>query len=173
MDNFFTVKMRHTFQSESGEYSRKTSTFLVNANVFGEAEEKTYLFGKINRSYSGDMKVTSIIPSKIIEVFQNGESGKFFHAKCRYFEESVNGKPMARSHSFLVEAENMKEADINLKAGLDSSSIDYSATELKESQIIEVIDLKTVMETEVETNDKGTNKEALFDTKAETADEEE
>ena len=168
MNRYFTVKLKCFFQAEGGEPSRKTITFFINAMTWGEAEEKMFLFTKINRAYGGEMEITSIIPSKVNELFVGNGAGKFFMAKCRYHEESANGKPMIRSHSFLVEAEDLKEAEANLMDGIRDSMIDYTATDLKETQIFEIIDLKTVEKEATENKMANAEAQPLFETEEET-----
>ena len=145
MDKIFSVKMKHSHQDpDTGAFSKKTSAFLVGAINFGDAEKKTFEHAKINAEFKGDVEVTGIIPTKIVEVFRDFESSKFFYAKCRYYEESVNGKPMVRSHLFIVEAEDIKDAEQKLQDNIKASMIDYSAVRLEESQFVDIIEHKVV-----------------------------
>lgn len=142
----YNVKVKHYTSDDKGVVSKKQSVFLVDAETFGDAEEKTYKFGELNRVYSDGMEVVAIAPTKIMDVFRKeSENSQFFFAKCRYYEESPNGKKMPRSHQFLVEAEDMKSAESFLTESLKTYMEDYTACELKVSQVCEIVDKEALL----------------------------
>lgn len=162
------IRTTYTIDVEDGTTKRVSAQFLTEVETYGKGEEVCHIYARV-RSLR-DFSIGSMGVANFDEVFLDENGDRFFSAKCRYFEESSNGKKMARKHLFLVQASNMDEANEAITKITDESIIDYEVVEVKESQIFDVIDKDEnviVKKTPIEnaTSDEATSdEEGLFDT---------
>jgi Domain of unknown function (DUF4494) len=137
---YYQAKVNHVVETEDGAYKRITSTFLVEANGFGEAETSVLKFvSERPQLCRGEYEITSMIPTKFIDLFLSDKVFKYFSCKAKYYEENENGKMLPRTHMFLVEAESVKEAESICTEALKSTILAYEMAGVMSSQITEMI----------------------------------
>ena len=140
MKKYYQTKVNHVAELNDGTFKRITSTFLVEADGFGEAEMAVLKFiSERPQLCRGDYEITSMIPTKFIDLFLSDDVFKYFSCKAKYYEENENGKLLPRTHMFLVEADSVKSAESICAESLKSTMTDYEMAGVSVSQITEMI----------------------------------
>jgi hypothetical protein len=140
MKKYYQTKVNHVAELSDGTFKRITSTFLVEAEGYGDSEMAVLKFiSERPQLCRGEYEITSMIPTKFVELFLSDDVFKYFACKAKYYEENENGKMLPRTHMFLVEADSVKGAESICAESLKSTMIDYEMAGVMASQITEMI----------------------------------
>ena len=122
MNQYFTVKVKYTKQTEQGKLKRVTEPYLVAAATFGDAESRTYEeLGSIIR---GEFTVAKIERANFHDIFHYEDSDTWF--KCRIKYEGCtqdSEKPKKVTQYFLVTANSLKQAYERIEESLSGMMV--------------------------------------------------
>ena len=134
---YFKVKVKHNALTEN-EIKRSHTTFVGKAETWGDVENQMYKFLAENRAYENP-KIISIVPTKIMEIYNLDEDGAFYLIKAKYFELTESGKKIFFTHEFLIESESAATAEEVFHRDYDDGVLDYEVTGNSKTQIMEIL----------------------------------
>lgn len=137
MNTYFEVKVKYTKLDQNGFERKQTDTFLIDAVSYTDAEARTYEIMK--EITSGDFQVKNIKPSTIREVISKLDGEYHYKAKITMIalDEEV-GREKKINEYILVAANDIDDAQVQLKAGLYYMQIPYVVASVSISPINEV-----------------------------------
>ena len=137
MNKWYTVKVKYTKQLDSGALKRVTEAYLVAAMTFTDAEARIYeQLGEIIR---GEFLVSNITPVDIHDIFAYGDTCVFYRAKVQYENFDADSEKSKKiTQTFLIEADNVKEATERVNESLKGLLVDFKVKEVKESNIVDI-----------------------------------
>ena len=139
MAQWFECKIRHDKTLEDGKIKRVTETFMVDALTFTEAERR---FLEEMESYvSGDFEVADIKKSRISELFESndGNDDRWYKARVAFITiDEKTAVEKRTNHNFLVQAQNLKTAVLNLEKGMAGTMGDWALISVAETAILDI-----------------------------------
>lgn len=131
------VKIKYQQEQENGTLKTVNEEYLFKAVSFTDAEART--FEHLSNSIK-DFIISSVTKARYSDVFDDGESEKWFEAKVVYesFVEKTSKVKRVVS-SMLVKAENIDAALVALRNNLANMLIPYEIEEMKLTHLLEVI----------------------------------
>ena len=143
MKKYFLVKVKFEQVSEIGSVEKVSQQYLVDALSFTEAETRIIEEMKPFLIKGGEFEVANINPQKINEIFYNDSGEKWFKAKVNFISlNEENGKEKKTAVNMLAQANDVKEAEQVVKAGLNGTLADYEIASISETKILEVFNYK-------------------------------
>lgn len=122
---WFTGKIRFTKEVEPGKFQAINEAYLIDATSYTEAEARLY---DIVGDGLPDFKVTSIVPTKVQEVFWQDEFEKWWKLQITIttYDEKTKKEKKSTS-SFILGADTAKDAYSSLEDRLGRVE-DYEIT---------------------------------------------
>lgn len=141
MLNYFLVGIKFEKTAEEGKIVKVSEQYLVDALSFTEAEER--INKEMQPFISGKFIVATIVRAKINELFPNELGDKWFKAKTLFITIEEEKKKEKRTQcNMYVQANDIKEAEANLKEGIKGTMADYEIASITETKIIDVFNYK-------------------------------
>ena len=120
---YFEVSAKLTRTQDDGEEKRVKETIVVEAESFGDAEEKALTEYD---GYDVDIVSVSIAPYKEVLFSKDGNDDKFYKAKVEFlsFDEKT-GKEQRTKVVYLVQASSLSRALAYIDKVMKEAMIDY------------------------------------------------
>ena len=137
MNNWFECKVTYEKMMENGMQKKVTEPYLVDALSFTEAEAR--IIEEIQPYITGEFTIKTVSKAKISETFFNDKGDRFYKFKVNYITlDEKTGSEKKTAVKIIAQACTLKEAISVLEEGMKSTMCDYSITEVKETNIIDV-----------------------------------
>lgn len=120
---YFEVSAKVTRTRDDGEEKRVKETVVVEAESFGDAEEKALTeYG----GYDVDIVSVSIAPYKEVLFSKDGNDDKFYKAKVEFISlDEKTGKEQRTKVVYLVQASSLSRALAYIDKVMKEAMIDY------------------------------------------------
>ena len=120
---YFEVSAKMTKTQEDGEEKRVKETVVVDAESFGDAEEKALAEYD---GYDVDIVSVSIAPYKEVLFSKDGNDDKFYKAKVEFLSlDEKTGKEQRTKVVYLVQASSLSRALAYIDKVMKEAMIDY------------------------------------------------
>lgn len=120
---YFEVSAKLTKTHEDGEEKRVKETIVVEAESFGDAEEKALTEYD---GYDVDIVSVSIAPYKEVLFSKDGNDDKFYKAKVDFISlDEKTGKEQRTKVVYLVQASSLSRALAYIDKVMKEAMIDY------------------------------------------------
>ena len=120
---YFEVSAKLTSTQEDGEEKRVKETVVVEAESFGDAEEKALTEYD---GYDVDIVSVSIAPYKEVLFSKDGNDDKFYKAKVEFLSiDEKTGKEQRTKVVYLVQASSLSIALAYIDKVMKEAMIDY------------------------------------------------
>ena len=137
MNNWFECKVTYEKMMENGMQKKVTEPYLVDALSFTEAEAR--IIEEIQPYITGDFTIKTVSKAKISETFFNDKGDRLYKFKVNFITlDEKTGSEKKTAVKIIAQACNLKEAISVLEEGMKSTMCDYSITEVKETNIIDM-----------------------------------
>ena len=137
MLNWFETKIKYEKTAKEGKIVKVSESYLVDALTFTEAEKR--INEEMEPFISGKFIVDSIRRARINELFANENGDKWYKCKVYFISlDEEKGIEKKTSTTMYVQANDTKEAEINLKEGMKGSMADYDIASIIETKILDV-----------------------------------
>ena len=134
---FYSVKVKYTKQLDNGTFKRVSEIYLLQAVTFTDAESQIY--EQLGSIIKGEFKVTGITPANIHELFIEDGHDQYFKVRLEY--DAVSGdseKSRKVAQTFIVSADNVKDAYERTHEALQSLIKDIVITDISLSPIVDI-----------------------------------
>ena len=143
MNNWFTVKVKYTKQLDNGTFKRVSEQYLLSAMSFTDAEARTY--EEIGSLVRGEFIIDAITKTELHDIFGFDGQESWYLVRVQYDSVDVDSEKSKKVlNKFLVSAENIDQAQKNIKESLSGLMVDYQITSITESAIQDVFPLVAV-----------------------------
>ena len=147
MHNWFETKIRYEKTAEEGKIVKVSESYLVDALSFTEAEAR--INTEMKPFISGEFVVSAIRRARINELFSNENGDKWYRAKLYFISlDEEKGIEKRTATTMMVQANDTKEANEGIVAGMKASMADYEIASVTETQIIDVFPFVAPKDTE-------------------------
>ena len=137
MKNYFLVGIKYEKTAQEGKIQKVSEQHLVDALSFTEAEER--INKEMKPFISGEFVVDTIKRAKINELFSNEFGDKWFKSKVFFVSlDEERGVEKRTGVTMLVQANDIKEAEANLKEGMKGTMANYEIASITETKILDV-----------------------------------
>ena len=139
MAQWFECKIRHDKTLEDGKIKRVTEAFMVDALTFTEAERR--FLEEMEPYVSGDFEVADIKKSRLSELFESndGNDDRWYKAKVAFITiDEKTAVEKRTNQNFLVQAQNLKTAVLNLEKGMAGTMGDWELISVAETAIQDI-----------------------------------
>lgn len=137
MNTWMLCKVRYNKQLDNGTFKKVTEQYLFSAVSFTDAEAR--IFEEVATQIKGDFTVVSIARQELHDIYFFENQDAWYLCKTAYSEmDSDSEKTSTIKHSFLVNADSIKEATERLKDTLSTTGVDYEITSVSKTPILEV-----------------------------------
>ena len=137
MRNYFLVGIKYEKTAEEGKIVKVSEQYLIDALSFTEAEER--INEEMKPFTSGEFVVDKISRAKINEIFPNESGDKWFKSKILFVSlDEEKGVEKKTACNMYVQANDIKEAEANLKEGMKGTMADYEIASITETKILDV-----------------------------------
>ena len=137
---FFEVKVKYVRPMEDGICKKVSETYVLDAESFGDAEERIgkELVGHYVEEFGLD--VTGIRPMPGFLFFRNDEDGKFYHVLAFLLETDDTGKTAESPVTMLIQESDADKAMEQAHVAMSSHPmrLDYYIKAVKETKIVDV-----------------------------------
>ena len=141
MRNYFLVGIKYEKTAEEGKIVKVSEQYLVDALSFTEAEAR--INEEMKPFISGKLVVDKISRAKINELFPNESGDKWFKSKVFFVSlDEEKGVEKKTACTMYVQANDVKEAEANLKEGMKGTIADYEIASITETKILGVFNYK-------------------------------
>lgn len=130
------VKIKFQQEQENGTFKTLTEEYLLKAVSFTDAE--TRIFEIVSKDTS-DFTIQSVVKARYSDVFDDGESEKWFEGKIVYMSlDEIRGTEKRIVNNMLVKADTIDKALITIRENLKTMLIPYEIEAMKLTTILEV-----------------------------------
>lgn len=138
MAQWIECRARYERMMENGVTKKVVEPYLVDALSCTEAEAR--VTEELRTYISGDFAISSVVKTKIAEVFEPDTLGdKWYKVKVNFVSIDKKTAAEKRSASYiLVKAGSFDEALANFHAGMKGTMADYEIEVINETKIMEV-----------------------------------
>jgi len=149
MNMWFTVKVKYTKQLENGMFKRITEPYLLAAMTFTDAE--TRIYEELDSIIRGEFDVVSIARTEVHDIFMYDDTEVWWKCKITYEASELHSEKTKKiSQTFLVSAENAKEAYERICESLSTLLVDFSVLSIIYSPIVEIFPYREDLDRELE-----------------------
>lgn len=137
--DWFECKVRYNKEVD-GEYKKVTEVYTVDALSFTESE--TRIIDEMAKYISGEYSVVDIKKAPYKEIMFNDDDNASFWYRCKVGFITVDEKTekeKIQNVTYLVQAEDLRQAARLLDESFKGMSTDYVITEVKETKVMDVI----------------------------------
>ena len=141
--NWFEVKFQYEKTMEDGMQKKVTELYVVDALSFTEAETK--INEEMKLYVSGETCVKAITRAPYGEIFFDDRvnADKFYKAKLDFITiDEKTEKEKKSTVTYLVQAESLDEAKININEVMGKTMYDYVIQSIAETKIMDVFEYK-------------------------------
>lgn len=138
MQNLFECKVKYEKIDEAtGKQKTVTEKYLIDAVSFTEAEARIYT--EMELMISGEFIIVAITRANYTDIFNDDKGGIYYRAKVSFITIDENsGREKKTTNSILVVADNVADADIKLKQGLDGIVVPFEISSISDSKIMDL-----------------------------------
>lgn len=130
------VKIKFQQEQENGALKTLTEEYLLKAVSFTHAE--TRIFEIVSKD-TPDFTIQSVVKARYSDVFDDGESEKWFEGKIVYMSlDEIRGTEKRIVNNMLVKADTIDKALITIRENLKTMLIPYEIEAMKLTTILEV-----------------------------------
>ena len=122
---------------ENGVVKKIVEPYLVDALSCTEAEAR--VTEELTPFISGDFRISSVVTTKIAEIFWDETGDKFYKVKVNFITLDEKTATEKRNATYiLVQASSFKEAYDNFVEGMKGTMADYEIEQICETKIVDV-----------------------------------
>lgn len=137
MPTWIECKVRYDRLADNGATRRVTESYLVDALSCTEAEAR--VTEELSPFISGDFRITSVVTTKISEIFWDASGDRFYKVKVNFITLDEKTGAEKRSASYvLVQASGFREAYGNFTDGMKGTMADYEIEAISETKLVDV-----------------------------------
>lgn len=137
MATWIEVRARYDKMMENGVVKKIVEPYLVDALSCTEAEAR--VTEELTPFISGDFRISSVVTTKIAEIFWDAAGDKFYKVKVNFITLDEKTATEKRNASYiLVQASSFKDAYDNFVAGMKGTMADYEIEQICETKIVDV-----------------------------------
>ena len=146
--NWYQVKARYSEQKDDGSFKKTTSTYLVSALNFTEAETRTY--SELEKTIRGEFIIVGVNPKNYQDVFTYETADEYWWEVQVKMQDSnlESDKIKMVTNTYLVSAETLPDAVDNITESLNGSVMDMTIVGVKSSPIVDIFPYKESTEVE-------------------------
>ncbi len=136
---WFECAAKYERTTEDGDMKKVTETYVVEADSFGEAEKK--IIEELSPYVSGELEIKKINPMSISEFFfsEKDADDKWYKCKLVFITiDEKSGKEKKSATSYIVQANSLATALNYMTNEMSNTMIDYVASNISETKIIDV-----------------------------------
>ena len=144
MNVWYQVRVRFNEQKDDGSFKKTTSTYLVSALNFTEAETKTYEeLGSIIR---GEFTIVGVTPKNYEDVFTYETADEYWwEVQVKMQDSNLDSDKIKMvTNTYLVSAETLPDAVDNITESLNGSVMDMTIVGVKSSPIVDIFPYKEI-----------------------------
>lgn len=135
------VRARYDKMMENGSVKKVTEPYLADALSCTEAEAR--VTEELQPFISGDFRISSVVTTKIAEIFWDETGDKFYKVKINFITLDEKTATEKKTASYiLVQASSFKEAYDNFIDGMRGTMADYEIEAITETKLVEVYKAK-------------------------------
>lgn len=144
MAQWIEVRARYDKMMENGSVKKVTEPYLADALSCTEAEARvTEVTEELQPFISGDFRISSVVTTKIAEIFWDETGDKFYKVKINFITLDEKTATEKKTASYiLVQASSFKEAYDNFIDGMRGTMADYEIEAITETKLVEVYKAK-------------------------------
>ena len=137
MATWIEVRARYDKMMENGVVKKIVEPYLVDALSYTEAEAR--VTEELTPFISGDFRISSVVTTKIAEIFWDETGDKFYKVKVNFITLDEKTATEKRNATYiLVQASSFKDAYDNFVAGMKGTMADYEIEQICETKIVDV-----------------------------------
>lgn len=137
MATWIEVRARYDKMMENGVVKKIVEPYLVDALSCTEAEAR--VTEELTPFISGDFRISSVVTTKITEIFWNESGDKFYKVKVNFITLDEKTATEKRNATYiLVQASSFKEAYDNFVEGMKGTMAYYEIEQICETKIVDV-----------------------------------
>lgn len=141
MAQWIEVRARYDKMMENGSIKKVTEPYLVDALSCAEAEAR--LTEELTPFISGDFRISSVVTTKISEIFWDALGDRFYKVKINFITIDEKSAAEKRTATYtLVQAHSFKEAYDNFIDGMKGTMADYEIEAITETKLVKVYKAK-------------------------------
>lgn len=141
MAQWIEVRARYDKMMENGSVKKVTEPYLADALYCTEAEAR--VTEELQPFISGDFRISSVVTTKIAEIFWDETGDKFYKVKVNFITLDEKTATEKKTASYiLVQASSFKEAYDNFIDGMRGTMADYEIEAITETKLVEVYKAK-------------------------------
>lgn len=148
MNVWYQVRVRFNEQKDDGSFKKTTSTYLVSALNFTEAETKTY--EELGEVIRGEFTIVGVTPKNYEDVFSYETADEYWwEVQVKMQDSNLDSDKIKMvTNTYLVSAENLPDAVDNITESLNGSVMDMTIVGVKSSPIVDIFPYKESIEVE-------------------------
>lgn len=137
MAQWIEVRARYDKMMDTGVVKKVTEPYLADALSCTEAEAR--VTKELQPFISGDFRISSVVTTKISEIFWDASGDKFYKAKVNFItiDEKTASEKKTASY-ILVQASSFKEAYDNFIDGMRGTMADFEIEAITETKLVDV-----------------------------------
>lgn len=137
MATWIEVRARYDKMMENGVVKKIVEPYLVDALSCTEAEAR--VTEELTPFISGDFRRSSVVTTKISEIFWDETGDKFYKVKVNFITLDEKTATEKRNATYiLVQASSFKDAYDNFVEGMKDTRADYEIEQICETKIMDV-----------------------------------
>lgn len=137
MATWIEVRARYDKMMENGVVKKIIEPYLVDALSCTEAEAR--VTKELTPYISGDFRISSVVITKISEIFWDETGDKFYKVKVNFITLDEKTATEKRNASYiLVQASSFKAAYDNFIKGMKGTLADYEIEAITETKLMDV-----------------------------------
>ena len=137
MATWIEVRARYDKMMENGVVKKIVEPYLVDALSCTEAEAR--VTEELTPFISGDFRISSVVTTKIAEIFWDESGDKFYKVKVNFITLDEKTATEKRNATYiLVQASSFKDAYDNFVEGMKCTMADYEIEQICETKIVDV-----------------------------------
>lgn len=139
MAQWIEVRARYDKIQENGMTKRTLEPYLVDALSCIEAEARVTAELTPFISSSGDLRISSVVTTKISEIFWDASGDRFYKVKVNFISLDEKTATEKRNASYiLVQASTFKDAYDNFIEGMKGTMADFEIEAITETKLVDV-----------------------------------
>lgn len=151
MAQWIEVRARYDKMMENGSVKKVTEPYLVDALSCTETEARVTEELKPFIGSSGDFRISSVVTTKISEIFWDASGDRFYKVKVNFITIDEKTASEKRTATYiLVQASSFKEAYDNFIDGMKGTMADFEIEAINETKLVDVYRADLLSEAERE-----------------------
>jgi len=148
MNNWFTVKVKYTKQTENGALKRVSEPYLLAAMSFTDAE--TRIYEELGNVIRGEFIVQGITRTEVHDIFAYDDSDLWWNCRVKYAVMDADSEKAKKVvQKFLVSAGSAQQATERINESLSTLMVDYDITGVTVSPIVEIFPYAEELDQEI------------------------